>query len=429
MESSSPLEMEPASESYIWHDSEDETLTTDLSEAPQLRKLRQDFDETEVSASDLTQRLQERFHSFNDSISWPTRLSQVQDLKLRICCNTSWSLLNKETNSFTKPKKTAINSWNFAHRFVDNVLKSASTPSKHTNSLTFINSSAFAATHGDLCIYRSLVFSNGSVEPLSRMTFKDISSPKFSLCLNSSRGFVYTNRPFLYQVDISSVQAHRIPLISIFKYNSGGIVSTSTGPNELIAFVTREGSVQVVDGRMMTTVSSLTCEGKATTVAFNSNIANENLMLTGASNGTVSIFDMRRTITPLLSTLVNDSITCASFNHDSIAIGSNAGFMSLFTCQGPELRRLKDFSNLTTPITSVVHSFDAQFVTWFSNTSPGALRVVNSKSLTVASNYPSPYLSSHRVSSFAWSPCGGLQLIGTHKNGIYGEIVEHYGAI
>ncbi|KAL0252207.1 hypothetical protein GEMRC1_001419 [Eukaryota sp. GEM-RC1] len=390
------------SSTAVWHDSDDESLTTDLSSHSKLKKLRSNFDETVVSGTVLSSKLQEQYTKLvNTKVTWPTTLNDLSSSKLPLVCSATWSLKSSIPASFScHSARASLNSWNFPYTY-KGVLTSNQSKSC---SLKFISTSCFGSTFSDrsLNLYRYL--GNSSSEILTSIRLPDLPSPQLSLV--GGKGICHGVRPFFYVADFNCASISK-QITKPLTGTDSGLQHVSTNHNDVMTLITKDQKVTLVDGHNFMKISSIKTVGKPVACSFNQNINFPNSFSIVTSNGRLSIYDLRNSLIPILSRDTNDSCSSVAFSNNLLATGNQSGVVSLWEVNGSKFEQLKEFQNLVTPIDSVQFSCDAKFLIFSSAKSRSGCRVVNTSDLISSSNFPPFELKKSTVTCFDWSSNGG----------------------
>jgi U3 small nucleolar RNA-associated protein 18 len=157
------------------------------------------------------------------------------------------------------------------------------------------------------------------------------------------------------------------------------------------------------EGAVGTTVIALGSDGAATTTTTSRNPGTR-WVAVGSSSGIVNIYDRR---SPAFSSLLKGNDPPSSHNQPAPPAENETSIPAISPSHRPT--PTKSLANLTTPISHLTFSPDAQVLVMASRWKKNALRLVHLPSCTVYRNWPTEKSGLGRISAVAVSGANGLR--------------------
>jgi len=195
-------------------------------------------------------------------------------------------------------------------------------------------------------------------------------------------------------------------------------LAVSNEHSHIFASIENDNNLCLYDTNNLQNISKLSSNVKLNDITF----SYDSQYIYGADKGEMYVWDIRSSVCYARYIDYGNINTLGMVNSPNgkyQATGSDFGVINLYQIENnfsktTQPKPLKDFYNLTTPISSMAFSHDSQLLVVASDKKPLALRAINPKHLTVYKNFPRLHQNrSSLVTSMAFSPLSDSLIVGT----------------
>lgn len=426
------VDRNPDVSSTVWLDEDDGNYFN--SSDVRLKKLSRAKHPTNVSGSDMSSLLQERFQT--QPLEWAQLKPDDIDEARSILCRTS-ALLQPRQGGYLdagfhsnprdrlQPVRLAAGTLQIA-RAID---ANAESPSdKAVTAVRFHASSGVMLAAG---LDRQLRFFRVDGERNEKqlsVAFPDMPI-RCAAFLGAGSDVVLSGRsPYFYCYDAASGSVQKIAALMKKGLQSHERMAVSPEGSR-IAFVGAGGYVHICNGSSKTWVADVKMNGAARVATF----MGETFLATSGLDAEIYVWDLRYT-GRCLSRFKHEDGSCTSAlaaitrGSGSIgqyfAVGAESGVTSVFSFDAPldslpkassALSPLKSVMNLTHRITSLAFHPSAQILAMASDQEKDALKLLHLPTCTVFANWPTERSPIRRVTAVEFSPGGAYVAIGNNR--------------
>ncbi|KAI7839207.1 hypothetical protein COHA_007020 [Chlorella ohadii] len=447
----------------VWEDPQDAALRVNVAAKSQLRKLRREEEETELTGREYESRLRQQHNKLHPRTAWAS-LKKAGERRRRAAAGGASD--SEEEGGESAAERLLQRAGGLLAR------GSALPPSMlETTRLRDANQadackgavkSVEFHAGGELLLSAGLdrrlrLFSvDGVKNPRVHSWFiEDMPIHKAAFTAGGSKIVATGRRKFFYLVDVESQAIDRLASLRVWRDEKSfeSFVTSQQSPQPMAAFFGNEGFVPLVSLHTKQMVGSLKMNGTARTGAFTTDGTQ---LLTSGGDGTVYVWDLRtqRCLQRYQDEgCLNGTSMACSPDGALFATGSNSGVVNLYSRQQQEAQRrqgqrtvfgeeeagswampeapyagkpLKSVLNLTTTIDSLAFNHDGQMLVMASRMKRDALRVLHVPSMTIFSNWPTSKSPLHYVHSTAYSPNSGYLAIGNARGRVLLYRLHHY---
>lgn len=430
----------------VWQDEDDSDLQIDLLATDRLKKLNKDVIKDShntkkkisknVTGSELSQLLQERFHT--KQLEWAKVSSAIDiddnDPDMAILRQGGSMVEGQDGKGPTTrnsdgplpPGKIDI------ARLVD---ANAADPSKEAiTSVMFHASGSMLLTGGHDRHLRFFRIDGKTNDRILTVKFNDMSISNAAFLGSSTEVVLSGRKPFFYGYDTESGHVSKYPGLMGHGLKSHENMLVSPQGTKL-AFLGAGGYIHVACGKRKTWMMDL----KMNTAARSGAFINEETMVTSGLDADVYVWDLRMQ-GRCVSRFKHEDGTCSSAvaampasdsNPQYLAVGAESGAVSLFNGlllkgASQHISASKSLLHLTTQITTLAFHPSSEILALASNCKVDQLRLLHVKSGTIFSNWPTEKTPLRKVQCISFSPSGAYMAAGNDRGRVLLYSVNHY---
>lgn len=431
-------ELQSDDESAVWHDSDDDKITVDLTDSSKLKKLRKNPEDTRVSASLFVSRLRAQFEKIYPRPRWIDEAEEEDDEEASEdeqstpqSTNNTNAILKvlAESQQFTQTKQLKLISPN---KILITRLKNANhtRPSKSAvQSLAFHSTRPLLVTGGFDRTLRIYHIDGRTNEFVTSLFLKN--SPITTCAFSKDVVYAAGRRRYLNKWNTTSGQVEKISrMYGREQFQKSMEYFKVSLQGTWICMVGSSGWCNFLNGETGQWVQGFKVEG--TLVDFEIS-RDESFLVAVNSAGTIWEYDIA------LGNVVRKwdddgaiGITKLKLGGPKdrwMAVGSNNGIVNLYDrntfASGPP-KPYKTVENLVTSISSLEYSPDGQLLSIALRAKRDAFRLVHVAQGSVYSNWPTSGTPLGKVTSVAFSPDNQMLAVGNEAGKVTLWNLTHY---
>lgn len=422
----------------VWHDSDDERITINLTSSDRLKKLRKNPDDTSISASSYVTRLRSQFEKIYPRPRWIEDLEQDEDdsegeeMSAKASENDTNAILQTlaSTQQFTQTKQLKLIS---PHKILITRLKNANHthPSRAAiQSLSFHRSHPLLITGGFDRTVRIYHIDGRTNNFVTSLYLKN--SPITTCAFSGDTVYAAGRRRYLNKWNITTGQVEKISRMYGREQFQRSMEYFKVSPlGTWIGMVGSSGWCNLLSGETGQWVQGYKIEGTIVDFEFS---RDETFLVVVNSAGTVWEYDLQ--LGKVIRKWDDDGaigITKVRLGGPKdrwMAVGSNNGIVNLYdrnTFAKSAPKPYKTVENLVTSISSLEFSPDGQVLCIALRAKRDALRLVHVAQGSVYANWPTSGTPLGKVTAVTMSPDNQMLAIGNEAGKVTLWSLNHYG--
>lgn len=422
----------------VWHDSDDERITINLTNSDRLKKLRKNPDDTSISASSYVNRLRAQFEKIYPRPRWIEDLEKAEDdsdaeeQAEKTSNNDTNAILQTlaSTQQFTQTKQLKLIS---PHKILITRLKNANQthPSRAAiQSLNFHNSHPLLITGGFDRTIRIYHIDGRTNNFVTSLYLKN--SPITTCAFSGDVVYAAGRRRYLNKWNITTGQVEKISRMYGREQFQRSMEYFKVSPlRTWIGMVGSSGWCNLLSGETGQWVQGYKIEGTIVDFEFSQD---EKFLVVVNSAGTIWEYDLQ--LGKVIRKWDDDGaigITKLKLGGPKdrwMAVGSNNGIVNLYdrnTFAKSSPKPYKTVENLVTSISSLEFSPDGQVLCISLRAKRDALRLVHVAQGSVYANWPTSGTPLGKVTAATFSPDNQMLAIGNESGKVTLWSLNHYG--
>eukprot|EP01129_Flabellula_baltica_P000412 TRINITY_DN1042_c0_g1_i1.p1 TRINITY_DN1042_c0_g1~~TRINITY_DN1042_c0_g1_i1.p1 ORF type:complete len:461 (-),score=93.38 TRINITY_DN1042_c0_g1_i1:25-1407(-) len=380
-----------------WVDEDEEDVIVNLSRNNRLKKLRAKTTETDVDVSEYEQRLRQNHSTLNSKVdtTWADQYEEEGDLDID---RLSSSVINN-TSQFLRDG--TINLTRLTDVTKDERIKGV------IYSVDFHSSGEVLLVGSNDKHIRLYHLQDDKSERIQSILIDQLAVKSAKFTHDGREIFACGSLPFYCYYDVIS-GAINTGRVTNRKNRQYDITDCFPSPdNKLVVLKGKRGKFMIMSRNSKMLVGELNMNTDAFTACFS---PDSKYFYTAGRGGRVNVWDIkeRRCIKKFFDHGSNSTRSLTiSPDGEFMATGSSDGVVNLYRTDSLDKSRpvpVKEYMNLTTPISSIGFNHDSQILGFASREIRNAFRLSNTFAGTVYSNFPTEKTPFYSVHTFAFSP-------------------------